>query len=41
MKLVILSEFFHPDDFGSTPTRLSELCRHLRDHYPEIDRWHH
>ncbi len=36
MKIVILSEYFHPDNSGGTPTDLSDLSRALRLRYPEI-----
>jgi glycosyltransferase involved in cell wall biosynthesis len=38
MRLLLLSEFFYPDDTGSTPTDLSDIARYLKDnHEIQID----
>ncbi|WP_319586140.1 glycosyltransferase family 4 protein [uncultured Desulfobulbus sp.] len=37
MKICLLSEYFYPDNMGSTGTVLSNLCRYLKDNYQDVD----
>jgi glycosyltransferase involved in cell wall biosynthesis len=37
LKICLITEFFYPDDTGSTPTLLSELVRYLKDNYGDVD----
>ena len=36
MRIAILSEYFHPDNSGGTPTDLSDLSQALKARYPEL-----
>lgn len=36
MRICILSEYFHPDNTGGTPTVLSNLARYLKDQHPDL-----
>jgi colanic acid biosynthesis glycosyl transferase WcaI len=36
MKICLISEYFYPDNAGGTPTVLSNLARHLKDHYGDV-----
>jgi hypothetical protein len=36
MRIALISEYFYPDNSGSTPTDLGELTRYLKDHHGEI-----
>lgn len=37
MKIVIVCEYFYPDNSGGTPTDLSELARYLKDQHTDIE----
>ncbi|HEX8833639.1 MAG TPA: hypothetical protein VF719_05535, partial [Abditibacteriaceae bacterium] len=37
MKICLLCEYFYPDNTGGTGTVLSNLARHLKDTYPDVE----
>ncbi len=37
MKICLLSEYFYPDSTGGTGTVLTQLIRHLKDSYPDLE----
>ena len=37
MKICLISEYFYPDSTGGTGTVLSNLVRHLRDNYDDVE----
>ncbi len=37
MRICLITEYFHPENSGGSPTMLSELMRYLHDHYADID----
>jgi colanic acid biosynthesis glycosyl transferase WcaI len=36
LRICLVTEYFHPDDTGGTPTVLSTLARYLADHHPDL-----
>lgn len=37
MKICLVTEYFYPEDTGGTPTVLSQLMRHLKDTYADLE----
>jgi len=37
MKVAVLCEYFYPDNSGSTPTDMSDLCSFLKAHYNDLE----
>jgi glycosyltransferase involved in cell wall biosynthesis len=37
LRMVLLSEYFHPENAGGTPTVVSHLARHLHDRYGDLE----
>ena len=37
MRICLISEYFYPDNMGSTGTVLSNLCRYLKDNFQDVE----